>query len=93
VEFVEIQDGVVQIVAVTQDVQLLLRTAGFQDVTIVVKCRLYIKVARGIHALMRDSNNIDPIFSDFVEDQMHTFRKAIVAGLYIRTRFAESRVF
>jgi hypothetical protein len=51
------------------------------------------KVAYDVHVLMRDADDIDSILSDFIEDQVHAFREAIVAGFYFGTLFPKLRVF
>jgi len=54
---------------------------------------LNIKMGYEIHTLMRDTDDIDSILGDFIEDQVHAFREAIVAGFYLRTLFPKLRVF
>jgi hypothetical protein len=46
-----------------------------------------------IDALMQDAENINSVPSDFIEDQVHAFRKTIVAGLYFLSLFPTLRVF
>ena len=54
---------------------------------------LNVKMTCDIHALMRDANDINSASGDFIEDQVHAFREAIVAGFYIRALFPKLRVF
>ncbi len=44
-----------------------------------------------IHALMRDANDINSASDDFIEDQVHALREAIVAGFYFRALFSKLR--
>ena len=46
---------------------------------------LDIKIAFGIHILMRNANNIDHVLDGFIENQVHAFGEAIVFGFYICT--------
>lgn len=54
---------------------------------------LNIKKAHYVHVLMWDADDIDSILSDFIEDQVHAFREAIIAGFYLCTLFPEPRIF
>jgi len=65
------------------------------DATLFPGCNRYLNIKMGyeIHTLMRDTDDIDSILGDFIEDQVHAFREAIVAGFYLRTLFPKLRVF
>ena len=54
---------------------------------------LNIKMTCDIHTLMRDADDINSTLGDFIEDQVHAFREAIVAGFYLRTLFPKPRIF
>jgi hypothetical protein len=46
-----------------------------------------------IHTLMRDADDINSASDDFIEDQVHAFREAIIAMFYFRALFSKLRVF
>jgi hypothetical protein len=51
------------------------------------------KIAHDVHVLMRDADDVDSMLSDFIEDQVHAFREAIVTGFYFLAMFFELRLF